>query len=41
MDAGEAERRFAARLEEAGLPGFVSAVHERSSWTRSTPTDGP
>ncbi len=28
MDPGEAERRFAARLEEAGLPHFASAVHD-------------
>lgn len=27
-DPGEAERSFAARLEEAGLPPFVSAVHD-------------
>jgi hypothetical protein len=28
MDPGEAARRFAARLEEAGLPRFVSAEHD-------------
>ena len=28
MDPAEAERRFAARLEEAGLPSFASAVHD-------------
>jgi hypothetical protein len=28
MDPGEAERRFSARLEEAGLPSFASAVHD-------------
>jgi hypothetical protein len=28
MDPDEAERRFAARLEEAGLPRFASAVHD-------------
>ena len=28
MDTGEAERRFAARLEEAALPRFASAVHD-------------
>ena len=28
MDPGEAERRFAERLEEAGLPRFVSAEHD-------------
>ena len=28
MDPDEAERRLAARLKEAGLPSFVSAVHE-------------
>jgi hypothetical protein len=27
-DRGEPERRFAARLEEAGLPPFVSAEHD-------------
>ena len=30
MDPGEAERRFAARLEEAGLPLFASATHHAS-----------
>ena len=28
MDPGVATRRFAARLEEAGLPPFVSAEHD-------------
>ena len=28
MDPDEAERRFAARLEEASLPHFASAVHD-------------
>jgi hypothetical protein len=28
MDPSEAAHRFAARLEEAGLPSFVAAVHE-------------
>lgn len=28
MDPHEAARRFAERLEEAGLPGFASAVHD-------------
>jgi hypothetical protein len=28
MDPDEAERRFAAMLEEAGLPRFASAVHD-------------
>jgi hypothetical protein len=28
MDPGVAARRFAARLEEAGLPRFVSAEHD-------------
>ena len=28
MDAGEAQRRFAERLEEAALPPFVSAEHD-------------
>ena len=28
MVPGEAARRFAARLEEAGLPRFVSAEHD-------------
>ena len=28
MDPREAEGRFAARLEEAGLPRFASAVHD-------------
>ena len=28
MDPDEAERRFAARLEEAALPAFVSAEHD-------------
>ena len=28
MDPGVAVRRFAARLEEAGLPRFVSAEHD-------------
>jgi hypothetical protein len=38
MDPGEAEHRFSARLEEAGLPRFASAVHDpeldllRISW---------
>ena len=28
MDPGVAARRFAARLEEAGLPPFASAAHD-------------
>jgi hypothetical protein len=28
MDPGVAARRFAVRLEEAGLPPFVSAEHD-------------
>jgi hypothetical protein len=28
MDPGQAERRFAEMLEEAGLPQFTSAVHD-------------
>ena len=28
MDPSEAERRFAARLEDAGLPPFVAAVYD-------------
>ena len=40
MDPGEAARRFAARLEEAGLPAFVSAEYDaeldllKVSWSR-------
>lgn len=40
IDPGEAERRFAARLEEAGLPRFASAEHDadldllQATWAR-------
>jgi len=39
MDPGEAERRFAERLEEAAMPPFVSAEHDtaraRVEWRAS------